>query len=399
MAGNYDVIHENNSVPIKMWTRGVPVEYAAEQQLRNIATLPFIYRHLAVMPDVHLGKGATVGSVIPTSKAIIPAAVGVDIGCGMAAIKTSLTSNDLPESLHKLRMDLEAVIPVGNSAHDDIPKFIENMWYKSLKDGYEKIERKHPTIMAKKSSAFQLGTLGGGNHFVELCLDHEQRVWIMLHSGSRNVGNRIGTYFISEAMKEMERMFITLPDKNLAYFAEHTPMFKDYIEAVSWAQEYAMANRQAMLNSTVTIMEKYFPNIKTNEVVVNCHHNYVEKENHFGENVWITRKGAIRARKGEMGIIPGSMGTKSFIVIGKGYHESFCSCSHGAGRAMSRSQANKTFTLADHILATEGVECRKDSGIIDETPMAYKDINMVMEAQKDLIEIAYELSPVLCIKG
>ncbi len=392
-------IHPTGNVPIFAWTDGVPVEPAAMQQLRNIAALPFVHDHVAVMPDVHLGKGATVGSVIATRKAIVPAAVGVDIGCGMCAVMTNLSAERLPDSLKEIRTAIEATVPVGAASHKDLPRSAERRWYGALKTRYEVIERKHPDFAQKHSAAFQIGTLGGGNHFIELCLDEAGQVWVMLHSGSRNIGNKIGGYFIRRAREEMERQGIRLPDRDLAYLVEGSSLFDDYVEAVGWAQDYAMANRQAMLETVLKALAAFFPDLQAQDVAVNCHHNYVEREMHFGERVWLTRKGAVRARDGDLGIIPGSMGTRSYIVRGKGKAESFHSCSHGAGRAMSRSAAAKAFSLEDHAKATEGIECRKDQGVIDETPGAYKDIDQVMAAQSDLVEILHTLKQVLCVKG
>ncbi len=394
----YDVISDTPH-PIKMWTRGVPVEREAEQQLRNIASLPFIYRHVAVMPDVHLGKGATVGSVVATKGAIVPAAVGVDIGCGMMAARTTLTAGDLPDTLAVLRSEIEAAVPVGMASHKETPRSVEAAWRSHLFQRYWPIERKFPKIVGKMPAVNQIGTLGGGNHFIEVCLDEDDAVWVMLHSGSRGIGNRIGVYFISEARREMERLFIRLPDRDLAYISEGSTLFDDYVEALSWAQDYAAENRRTMMSAVVKALRLHLPNIVLTEMLVNCHHNYVEREHHFGENVWVTRKGAVRAREGDFGIIPGSMGTRSYIVRGKGNPESFNSCSHGAGRVMSRSEAKRRFTVDDHVAATAGVECRKDEGVIDETPGAYKPIEAVIAAQDDLIEVVHELRQVLCVKG
>jgi tRNA-splicing ligase RtcB (3'-phosphate/5'-hydroxy nucleic acid ligase) len=391
---------ETGGAPIKAWIKGVPVEPEAEAQLRNMAGLPFIYKHVAVMPDVHLGRGATVGSVIPTKGAIVPAAVGVDIGCGMCAAMTDLVANDLPDSLAGVRNAIEQAIPLGPRSHKEVPKAADKAWYGKLKRTFTAIDVKHPGLTTKTSPAYQLGTLGGGNHFIEVCLDEADRVWVMLHSGSRNVGNRIGSYFITKAKQEMERMFIRLPDKDLAYLAEGSTLFDDYVEAVGWAQDYARANREVMLAAVIAaIGQAMGREIAHGTVAVNCHHNYVEKEHHFGENVWVTRKGAVRAREGELGIIPGSMGARSYIVRGKGNADSFHSCSHGAGRAMSRTEAKKRFTVEDHAKATEGVECRKDTGVLDETPGAYKDIDAVMAAQSDLVDVVHTLKQVLCVKG
>ncbi len=385
--------------PIKAWTKGVPVEEAALQQLRNVAGLPFIHKHVAAMPDVHFGIGATVGSVIPTKGAIIPAAVGVDIGCGMCALRTTLTSHRLPDALGSLRSAIEAVVPVGRASHREPPKPADKAWYGRFKRGFEAIHAKHPSIAIKTSPACQIGTLGGGNHFIELCLDETDRLWIMLHSGSRGIGNRIGTYFIAKAKEEMARLFIHLPDRDLAYLAEGATLFDDYVEAVGWAQAYAAANRMVMLEAITAVMRQHVTDFAVTAEAINCHHNYVERERHYGEEVWVTRKGAVRARRGDLGIIPGSMGARSFIVRGRGSKASFSSCSHGAGRAMSRTEAKRRFSIEDHAAATRGVECRKDAGVIDETPAAYKDIDAVMAAQADLVEIVHTLKQVVCIKG
>lgn len=390
---------ESTGATIKAWTNGVPVEVEARKQLQNIAALPFIHGHVAVMPDVHLGRGATVGSVIPTRGAIIPAAVGVDIGCGMAAIMTSITAAQLPDSLKAIRAGIEGVIPVGQASHKQPPRRSETAWYTRHKAGYEAIEAKHPKIAEKKSAALQIGTLGGGNHFIELCLDEADRVWVMLHSGSRNIGNRIGTYFIAKAKEEVDAAGLRLPDRDLAWLGEGSQSFNDYVEAVGWAQDYARSNRDVMMAAVIAVLREAWPDLQALDVAVNCHHNYVEREEHFGERVWLTRKGAVRARLGELGIIPGSMGARSFIVRGLGNPESFESCSHGAGRAMSRTAAKERFTLEEHIAATAHVECRKDKGVIDETPMAYKDIDAVMAAQADLVEVVHTLRQVVCVKG
>ncbi|MBW3617533.1 MAG: RtcB family protein [Proteobacteria bacterium] len=405
MSG-YDFI-ESGGAPIKAWTRGVPLEEAALKQLHNVASLPFIHSHMAVMPDVHWGKGATVGSVIPTVGAIIPAAVGVDIGCGMVAARTSIRAEHLPDNLHALRTALEAAVPHGrteNGQRGDVgawqgepPAEAVQAWA-GLDAGYRAIVDKHPKALHPRTLG-HLGTLGTGNHFVELCLDEEDRLWAMLHSGSRGVGNKIGTYFIERAKAEMRRWFINLPDADLAYFAEGSEGFDDYVEAVGWAQSYARANREVMMGRVLDVLRTAFPGLASTEVAVNCHHNYVAREKHFGKSVFVTRKGAVRAGLGELGIIPGSMGAKSFIVRGKGNRDSFETCSHGAGRAMSRNEAKRRFTVADHIAATAGVECRKDEGVIDETPMAYKDIDAVMAAQADLVEVVHTLRQVVCVKG
>ena len=400
----YNFIYEQTTgVPLKMWTKGVHVEESAMQQLRNVASLPFVYKHVAAMPDVHWGMGATVGSVIATKGAIIPAAVGVDIGCGMVAAMTTLTASDLPDNLHGIRSAIEAAVPHGrtdNGGQNDrgtwgtpnhVPKF----------DDLETIVAKHPKLeRASKRAGNHIGTLGTGNHFIEICLDEANRVWVMLHSGSRGIGNAIGMYFINKAKEDMRRWFINLPDQDLAYIPQGSDLFDDYIQALHWAQDFARINRETMLvavmASVKTALGREF---EYGTVAVNCHHNYVAMENHFGSNVWVTRKGAVCAREGDLGIIPGSMGVRSYIVRGKGNPESFHSCSHGAGRRMSRTEARKTFTMEDHAKATEGVECRKAAEVIDETPGAYKDIDAVMAAQADLVEVVHTLKQVLCVKG
>lgn len=403
---NYDVLQDNNGVPIKMWTRGVPVEEAAKKQLLNVANLPFIYHWIAAMPDVHWGKGSTIGSVIPTKGAIIPAAVGVDIGCGMMAVKTSLCARDLPDNLAPLRAAIEQAVPHGKTfgKHDkgawENPSADTDAVWSLLVDDFKKITDKYPRLN-RSNNRHHLGTLGTGNHFIEVCLDENQSVWLMLHSGSRGVGNAIGEHFITLAKKDMERWFINLPDKDLAYFAEHTEHFDEYFFAVEWAQRFAKANRELMMQNVIKavrlIINKPF---STDILAVNCHHNYVSREKHYGtDNVLVTRKGAVRARQDELGIIPGSMGACSFIVRGLGNRESFHSCSHGAGRAMSRHEAKRRFTLADHANATQGVECRKDEDVIDETPAAYKSIEAVMHAQRDLVEVVHTLKQVVCVKG
>ncbi len=398
----HDLI-ETRGVPIKAWTQGVAFEKEARQQVTKVAELPFVFRHVAVMPDVHLGIGATVGSVIATTKAIVPAAVGVDIGCGMIAQKTSLRASDLPSDLGPIRSAIERAVPHGGpgltgSWRDMIPSRVSRAW-RGLSEEYAKLCQKHP-VVNRGLDIQHLGTLGTGNHFVELCIGEDDSVWIMLHSGSRGVGNRIGTYFIERARREMLALDRRLPDRDLAYFEEGTTGFDDYVEAVSWAQRFAKTSRELMMQAVLAALHaSKLPPFKLGARAVNCHHNYVAREEHFGENVWVTRKGAVRAGLGELGIIPGSMGARSFIVRGKGNADSFSSCSHGAGRLMSRGEAKRRFTLADHEAATAGVECRKDEGVIDETPMAYKPIDMVMAAQDDLVEIVHTLRQVVCVKG
>lgn len=396
---------------IKSWTDNVPIESKAIDQLNNIASLPFIHKHIAAMPDVHWGLGATVGSVIPTIGAIIPAAVGVDIGCGMMAIKTTLNANELPDNLHILRNAIETVIPHGRTDNGgpndkgarrygirpDTPNLIETL--NDILDKHSSLSR-----WTVERAFRHLGTLGSGNHFIEICLDEKQDIWIMLHSGSRGIGNAIGSYFIEKAKEDMRRWFINLPDQALAYIPEGSTLFNDYIEAVNWAQEFAAENRAIMMRDVLNVLCSFFgKNVvgydAINKNAINCHHNYVTRENHFNKNVWITRKGAVRARIDDLGIIPGSMGAKSFIVRGLGNSESFHSCSHGAGRIMSRTQAKKEVSMEQHIIDTEGVECRKDESVLDETPRAYKDIEKVMKAQADLVEIVHTLKQILCVKG
>ena len=403
----YEYTHVEGGAPIKSWTRGVPVDDKARDQLMKAAKMPFIFKHVAAMPDVHVGIGATVGSVIPTKGAVIPAAVGVDIGCGMMAARTSLVASDLPDNLAGIRSAIEAAVPhgrdVGRGKRDkgswgDPPPSVVDAWAK-LAERFGRIVAKYPRLR-NTNNLVHLGTLGTGNHFIELCLDTEQRVWIMLHSGSRGVGNAIGTFFIELAKQDMRKWHINLPDQDLAYFPEGTDHFDDYVEAVEWAQDFAALNRRVMMTHVLDALRKQITKPFEAECeAVNCHHNYVTRENHFGENVLVTRKGAVRAAKGTLGIIPGSMGAKSFIVRGLGNAESFDSCSHGAGRVMSRTQAKKLVTLNEHIADTAGVECRKDEGVIDETPKAYKPIEAVMAAQADLVEIVHTLKQVVCVKG
>jgi tRNA-splicing ligase RtcB len=403
----YDCQHVEGGVHIKLWTRGVPVDDKARAQLANVAQMPFVFRHVAAMPDVHVGIGATVGSVIPTKGAVIPAAVGVDIGCGMMAARTSLVATDLPDTLEPIRSAIERAVPhgreVGRGKRDtgswgDPPSDIVEAWA-TLAQRFAAITAKYPKL-EKANHLVHLGTLGTGNHFIELCLDEEARVWVMLHSGSRGVGNAIGSFFIELAKQDMRRWFINLPDQDLAYFPEGTAHFDDYVEAVGWAQDFAALNRRMMMTNIIRALRAEIAQpFEAALEAVNCHHNYVARENHFGANVLVTRKGAVRAAEGVMGIIPGSMGAKSFIVRGLGNKDSFESCSHGAGRVMSRTEAKRQVSLAEHIADTAGVECRKDADVIDETPKAYKPIDAVMAAQRDLVEIVHTLKQVVCVKG
>jgi tRNA-splicing ligase RtcB len=402
----YETLNVEGGRHVKMWTRGVPVDEQAKGQLANLARLPFVHSHLAVMPDVHVGKGATVGSVIATKGAIVPAAVGVDIGCGMMAVQTTLKASDLPESLAPLRSKIERAVPHGfvtvkgranKGAWAVTPDSVRTRWG-ALAQRHDAIVARQPRLSTKEPHK-QLGTLGGGNHFIEVCLDADETVWVMLHSGSRGIGNMIGQIFIELARQDMKKRFINLPDRDLAYLVEGTEHFDDYVEAMTWAQDYAAENRRAMMDAVLRVMREELRSFRLGEVAVNCHHNYVSREHHFGEDVLVTRKGAVSARAGQLGIIPGSMGARSYIVRGLGNPESFESCSHGAGRLMSRTAAQKRFTVEEHKAATEGVECRKDKDVIDETPAAYKDIDAVMAAQRDLVEVAHTLKQVLCVKG
>lgn len=399
---------ETAGSPIKAWTVGVPFEAEAEAQLRRVALMPFIHKWVAVMPDVHTGIGATVGSVIATKGAIIPAAVGVDIGCGMIAARTTLRASDLPDNLRALRTAIEAAVPHGRTdnggrndrgAWGELPGDVSETWAE-LDPAYQALVGKFPKL-SRGASANHLGTLGTGNHFIEVCLDESEQVWFMLHSGSRGVGNRIGSFFIELAKKDMRTWLVNLPDENLAYLPDGTEHFWDYWKAVSWAQKFAAKNRELMMKHVVAAAKAdgSLPPFELTDTAVNCHHNYVAREHHYGADVLVTRKGAVRAGEGELGIIPGSMGAKSFIVRGKGNRESFCSCSHGAGRKMSRTAAKKTFTVQDHELATQGIECRKDAEVIDETPAAYKSIDDVMQAQRELVDVVHTLRQVVCVKG
>lgn len=390
----------NGFKPVKIYTRDI--ENEALTQLKKIAELPIIHSHIAAMPDVHLGIGATVGAVIPTLNAIIPAAVGVDIGCGMSAVRLSVKSSQLPDNLAAIRSAIERAVPVGLQAHKTVS--IRESACKQMAAGVDWLFEKHPTVMKmlKQPNTLwtkQMGTLGSGNHFIEVCVDENKDVWIMLHTGSRGIGNAIGQYFIALAKKDMGKHIHNLPDKDLAYFTEGSEHFVDYVTAVNWAQEYARLNRNEIMGLVLRAIAPFLPKFHADRHAINCHHNYVSREHHFGADVLVTRKGAISARESELGIIPGSMGAKSFIVRGKGNTDSFCSCAHGAGRKMSRTAARHAFSKEDLIAQTKGVECRKDKAVIDEIPAAYKDIDEVMQNQSDLIEVVHTLKQVLCIKG
>jgi len=412
MAGqpNYDVMEVPGGVPVFMWRRGVTIEDPAIEQLKNLATLPFIHHHVAAMPDTHWGMGSTVGSVFGTLGAVIPAAVGVDIGCGMIAARTELTVADLtkdPNTLAAIRKEIERRIPMGrtnNGAEGDrgawhnIPDGIKQIWEESFQIDYEAITEADPQSSAR-NHARHLGTLGTGNHFIEIQRDQSDRIWIMLHSGSRGPGNKIGSYFTELAKRQMESYFIKLREPDLAYFPHGVPEYARYIRALKWAQRFAFINRQLMLEAVRNALAAVLSTRINLTEEINTHHNYAQFEHHLGKDVLLTRKGAISAKTGEMGIIPGSMGAKSYIVRGLGNPLSFNSCSHGAGRAMSRNEAKKRFTVEDHVKATDGVECRKDADVIDETPMAYKSIDAVIEAEKDLVEVVHTMKQLICCKG
>jgi tRNA-splicing ligase RtcB len=388
-------------VPVHVWTDAV--DPAALKQLANTANLPFVVGHVAAMPDVHVGIGATVGSVVATRGAIVPASVGVDIGCGMMAVRTSLRAEHLPDSLARLRSAIEARVPVGFEMHSEANA--PDAAARDLAAGYRRVVAKHPALEergkepARDRWQRQLGTLGGGNHFIEVCLDEAGAVWAMLHSGSRGTGNRIGEYFIARARELARTENRNLPDRDLAWLAAGSAEFDDYLEAVGWAQQYARSNREQIMALVLEAMRATLPPFETTTEAVNCHHNYVAEEHHFGCDVLVTRKGAIRAGAGELGIVPGSMGAKSYIVRGRGAAESLCSSAHGAGRRMSRQEAKRRYDRAALIAQTEGVECRKDAGVIDEIPAAYKDIDQVMANQSDLVEIVHSLRQVVCVKG
>ncbi len=397
------VIHDAGSVPVRIWTEDI--EPSALQQLRNLARLPFIHEHgVAAMPDVHFGIGATVGSVIATDEAIVPATVGVDIGCGMIAVRLEgVTSNHLPTSLAKIRSDIERAVPTGFESN--APAQQNEKAAKAMYKDFQWLEAKHPKVFARRKEpaskviGAQFGSLGGGNHFIELCTDEVGGVWVMLHSGSRGIGNAIGTYFIALAREEIQKAGASLPDRDLAYFREGTKHFEDYVRAVDWAQDYAKANRDEMMTRVLAVLRRHLPAFNPKFEAINCHHNYVQREKHFGKSVWVTRKGAISAREGEYGIIPGSMGKRSYIVRGLGNPDSYHSCSHGAGRKMGRKEARRRFSVADLQAQTQGVECRKDDAVLDEIPGAYKDIDEVMANQSDLVEPVHTLKQVLCVKG
>jgi len=391
----YENLELSTPAPVLSWANH-PLGKDETKMAKNVASLPFVFKHVALMPDVHLGKGALVGSVIATKQAIIPAAVGVDIGCGMMAMKMPFPAEKLEGKLKKIRLDIEAAIPTGFNENKDVEKIVTN-W-----QGWRDFNDLHKGVQDLQGKAMkQLGSLGGGNHFIEVCLDTENQVWLMLHSGSRNIGNMLAKYHIDTAKELAKMVGNKLPDPDLAHFIAGTPEFESYWHDLQWAQEYARVNREVMMARFKRIVEKHVAGGKATKALieVNCHHNYAEKEVHFGEEVFVTRKGAVRAEKEDYGIIPGSMGAKSFIVKGKGCANSFCSCSHGAGRLLSRNKAKNTYTLDDLIKQTQGVECRKDEGVLDEIPGAYKPIDEVMNNQSDLVEVVATLKQVVCVKG
>ncbi|MDJ1181541.1 RtcB family protein [Roseofilum sp. BLCC_M91] len=391
----YEHLQFAQAKPVLSWANH-PLAHDETRMAKNVASLPFVFKHVALMPDVHLGKGALIGSVIATKEAIIPAAVGVDIGCGMAALKTPLMADQLDGKLKKIRQDIEAAIPVGFNDNKDIEKTVTN-W-----QGWQDFKDLHKGVKNLDGKALkQMGTLGGGNHFIEVCLDTENQIWLMLHSGSRHIGNRLAQNHIHTAKDLAKLAQTSLPDPDLSYFVAGTPEFRAYWHDLQWAQKYARFNRDVMMARLKRIIEKHLTGGKPMKPLleVNCHHNYAEKETHFGESVYVTRKGAVRAQANDYGIIPGSMGAKSYIVKGKGHIESYCSCSHGAGRLMSRNKAKKSYTLDDLIAQTDGVECRKDKGVLDEIPGAYKPIDRVMKNQSDLVEVVATLKQVVCVKG
>lgn len=381
---------------ILAWLDPNTIEEAAKQQLLNISEMPFLYKHVAVMPDCHLGKGATVGSVIATDKAIIPAAVGVDIGCGMIAVKTKFFANDLPDDLEKLRHSIERRIPLGAGVSN---RNVEGTALERVKALKEKIGC---PIGEKWES--QLGTLGSGNHFIELSLDENNQLWAVLHSGSRGIGNQLACKHIKVAQTLCEDMFIALKDKDLAYLPEDSEPFKEYIRDLHWAQDFALANREEMMDRVMIDLSYAFygENGHQGEIElerINCHHNFTQKEYHYGRNVWVTRKGAIQMRESQLGIIPGSMGTRSYIVSGKQNDLAFHSAPHGAGRRFSRNEARKRFTMEDFENQMKGIICRHSEALIDELPMAYKDIDEVMDNSKELVDIKHILKQILSIKG
>jgi tRNA-splicing ligase RtcB len=403
---NFEVIDAGGGRIIKAWSKGVPFEAAAVEQLKNTSKLPFIHKYMAAMPDCHLGIGATIGTVLPTKGAVVPAAVGVDIGCGMLAARTGMCRDQFRGLEHEVRMAIEKDVPCGRTnnggvgdrgAWGTVPGDVRLVWDVKFADEYDKLCEKHPGARSRNTYN-QLGTLGTGNHFIELAEDEIGYVWIVLHSGSRGLGNKIGSYFTDVAKHLCKEWFIELPDQDLAYLPQSTPEFTDYKNAVQLAQKFAWENRVLMLDHIVSSLLPITGTFVIAEIV-HCHHNYIAWERHFGENVIVTRKGAVRAEAGDLGIIPGSMGARTYIVRGLGNRDSFCTCSHGAGRSMGRREAERRFSLEDHTKATEGIECDKSIGTIDETPAAYKDIESVMAAQSDLVAPVHILKQFINVKG
>jgi tRNA-splicing ligase RtcB (3'-phosphate/5'-hydroxy nucleic acid ligase) len=405
----YIVPHSEWSDKVKAWVDGVHLDENTRTQVLITASLPEVVA-VAVMPDAHVGLGSTVGSVVVTKKVLLPACAGVDLGCGMNAVRTSLTATDLPDSLSVIRNDLERAIPFGRTNNGGAgdrgawatpPASVTSAWRTHLEDRFNKIVEKAPKI-GHHNSITHLGSGGSGNHFLEVCLDEEDRVWVMLHSGSRGVGNRIAQFYINKAKEEMTKRHRGLPNEDLSFLERGTEVFDDYVEGMLWAQDFALVSRRLMLDRALKVLRDNpkIPSFTTAKVAVECHHNYVAFENHFGEEVIITRKGAVNAEKGRLGIIPGSMGTGSFIVEGLGNPDSYNSCSHGAGRVMSRTQAKKMITMEDHAKAMEGIEYRRDDpSLLDESPAAYKDLAAVIEAQTDLIQIKHRLRQIVNVKG
>ena len=404
---NFEVVETENGHLVKMWSKGVPFEANTIAQLKKTASMPFLFKHLAAMPDAHLGVGSTIGTVFPTQGAVCPATCGVDIGCGMIAQQTTLRREDFAD-LPGLRAVIEAAVPCGRTnnggagdrgAWGTVPEYVQKVWDEQFAGDYAIVVAKNPGAQAR-NTVNQLGTLGSGNHFIELTTDEQGFVWIVLHSGSRGLGNKIGTYFTELAKKRCAEWFITLPDPDLAYLPAGTQEFKDYKFAVELAQRFAWENRLLMMDAVVrTVVYHTCKSVDTLQTRIHCHHNYIAWERHYGENIMVTRKGAVRAQVGDLGIIPGSMGARTYIVEGLGNRESFCTCSHGAGRTMGRRQAERTFTVEQHAAATAGIECDKSADTLDETPMCYKNIDAVMAAQDDLVKPVYILKQFLNVKG
>lgn len=384
---------EGAKLPIKMWTDPTKVEEEAKKQLRHVANLPFVLKHVAVMPDVHVGKGATIGTVAIMQDAIPPSMVGVDLGCGMVATSTNVSRKEIENFRPAIRLAIENAVPRGHNEHSKVENhvvdwFTNRGFYKALlpDDLFHKARR-------------QMGTLGSGNHFIELCYDQEDRIWVLLHSGSRHIGLQLANYYIRQAKEDMARFHYDLPDPELAYLTKDRPAFDDYMYDLRWAQDYAAENRSQMLTTVISQLSAIIGRPVLTFTYVNCRHNYATYERHYDEDVIVVRKGAIRAGVDELGVVPGSMGAASYIVKGKGNAESFCSCAHGAGRRLGRAAAKKQYTVQDLVALTEGIECRKDAGVLDEIPAAYKSIEQVMQDQTDLVEQVNVLRQVINVKG